>query len=112
MCSPSKLISASTAKEACTRRRRCGTAKAPIAESLHRERPRCVIFGVRPRGAQLRRTSVRHQEAGFVYEDDRRPATCGVFFTEGQSSRTQRRISRSSRSAARRAGFCGLQPSS
>lgn len=53
-----------------------------------------------------------HQEAGFVYEDDRRALAAGVFFTRGQSSRTQRRISCSSRSTARRAGFCGLQPKS
>lgn len=53
-----------------------------------------------------------HQEAGFVYEDDRRAAAPGVFFTRGQSSRIHRRISRSSRSAARRTGFCGLQPKS
>jgi hypothetical protein len=53
-----------------------------------------------------------HQEAGFIYEDDRRTLAAGVFFTRGQSSRTQRRISGSSRSAARRVGFWGLQPKS
>lgn len=53
-----------------------------------------------------------HQKARLVYEDDRRGAAVGVFFTRGHSSRTQRRISRSSRSAARRAGFCGDQPKS
>lgn len=53
-----------------------------------------------------------HEEAGLVYEDDRRAAAPGVFFTRGQSSLTQRRILSSSRSKARRAGFCGLQPNS
>jgi len=46
-----------------------------------------------------------HEEARFVYEDERRAAAAGVFFTRGQSSLTQRRISFSSRSTARRAGF-------
>jgi hypothetical protein len=53
-----------------------------------------------------------HQKAALVYEDDRRAAAPGVFFTPGQSSRIQRRICSSSRSMARRAGFCGLQPRS
>jgi len=54
----------------------------------------------------------RHQEPRFVDEDDRRAAAGGVFFTRGQTSFTQRRIARSSRSKARRAGFCGVQSKS
>ncbi len=51
-----------------------------------------------------------HQEAGFVDEDDGGAAAGGVFFTRGHWSLTQRRIASSSRSRARRSGFCGLQP--
>lgn len=52
----------------------------------------------------------RHQQARFVDEDEIRSQARGVFFTRGQSVLTQRRISASSRSTARRVGFCGLQP--
>ncbi len=51
-----------------------------------------------------------HQETGFVEEDERRPAARGVFFIRGQSSLTQRAMAASSRSTARRRGFCGLHP--
>ncbi len=52
----------------------------------------------------------RHQKARLVHEDDRGRPAGGVFFTLGQVSCTQRRIASSSRSRARRAGFCGLKP--
>lgn len=51
-----------------------------------------------------------HHESAFVEEDDRRFAALGVFLALSQSSCTQRRIPSSSRSMARRVGFCGLQP--
>ena len=51
-----------------------------------------------------------HQETRFVAEDERRPPTGSVFFTRGHSTCTHRRIAASSRSMARRAGFCGLKP--
>lgn len=54
----------------------------------------------------------RHQEPSFVDEDDRRAPAGGVFFTCGQRLCTQRRIAGSSRSKARRAGFCELQSKS
>jgi len=52
----------------------------------------------------------RHQEAGFVDEHQGGLQPRGVFFTRGHSSLTQRRISLSSRSTARRWGFWGLHP--
>ena len=54
----------------------------------------------------------RHQEAGFVAEDERRSTAGGVFFIRGHSSLTQRWMAASSRSIARPRGFCGLQPNS
>lgn len=52
----------------------------------------------------------RHQKRGFVDEDQPGFQTRGVFFTRGQSDLTQVAIAVSSRSKARRVGFCGLQP--
>lgn len=52
----------------------------------------------------------RHQNPRFVEENEIGLQTRSVFFTRGQSSLTQRWISRSSRSIARRLGFCGLKP--
>ena len=52
----------------------------------------------------------RHQKRGFVDEDQPGFQARGVFFTRGQSDLTQVAIAVSSRSRARRAGFCGLQP--
>lgn len=52
----------------------------------------------------------RHQQTGFVEEDQRRSQACGVFFTLGQSCWTQLRMRSSSRSIARRVGFCGENP--
>ena len=52
----------------------------------------------------------RQQQAAFVQKDQRGVQALGVFFTCGQTVRTQRRMACSSRSRARRAGFCGLQP--
>jgi len=60
----------------------------------------------RPRSADER----RHHEARLVNEDQGCLQACGVFFTRGHSSLTQRRISSSSRSTARRWGFLGLHP--
>jgi len=66
------------------------------------------------RGVSARRPAAshewRHQEARFVDEDERRVAAGGVFFTRGQSSLIQRAMAASSRSRARRVGFCGLHP--
>ncbi len=53
-----------------------------------------------------------HEATRFVYEDERRAAAPGVFSTRGQSCLIQRRISRSSRSTARRAASDGNKPSS
>lgn len=47
----------------------------------------------------------------FVDEDEVRLPACGVFFTAGQRTRFQRAMRSSSRSSARRSGFCGLKPS-
>lgn len=50
-------------------------------------------------------------QSTFVDEDDRTPLFRGVFFRTGQRRRFQRRIASSSRSKARPAGRCTLQPS-
>ena len=60
----------------------------------------------RPRSADER----RHHEARLVNEDQGCLQACVVFFTRGHSSLTQRRISSSSRSTARRWCFWGLHP--
>ncbi len=52
----------------------------------------------------------RHHESRLVHEHQGGFQACGVFFTRGHSSLTQRRISSSSRSTARRWGFWGLHP--
>lgn len=78
---------------------------APHAATLSQQR--CVAAR-RPAAP----TQWRHQEPGFVDEDDRRAAAAGVFFTCGQVSCTQRWMAASSRSTAWRAGSCGLQPKS
>ena len=51
-----------------------------------------------------------HQESGLVLEDDARADATGFFLMRGHSSRTQRAISRSSRSLALRWGRCGVKP--
>lgn len=51
-----------------------------------------------------------HEHAGFVDEDDRGAQARGVFFTRGQSCSIQARMRSSSRSIARRVGFCGEKP--
>ncbi len=76
---------------------------APRAAPLHQHRG---LSTGRP-GATYER---RHQEARFVDEDEGRVPMRGVFFTRGQSSLIQRAMAASSRSTARRVGFCGLQP--
>lgn len=50
------------------------------------------------------------QEARFIGKDDMGAQPCGVFFMRGHSSCFQRSISSSSRSSARRSGFCGVHP--
>lgn len=50
-------------------------------------------------------------EAGFIGKHDVGAQPPGVFFTRGQSFRFQRSMAPSSRSTARRSGFCGLHPS-
>lgn len=52
----------------------------------------------------------RHEHAGFVDEYDRGSQARGVFFTRGQSCSIQARMRSSSRSIARRVGFCGEKP--
>ena len=52
----------------------------------------------------------RERKRGFVNEDQPGFQARGVFFTWGQSDLTQVAIAVSSRSRARRVGFCGLQP--
>ena len=51
-----------------------------------------------------------HEHPGFVEEHDGRSQACGVFFTRGQSCSIQARMRSSSRSTARRVGFCGENP--
>jgi hypothetical protein len=51
------------------------------------------------------------EEARLVGEDEVRPPARCVFFTLGQRVRFQRSMRSSSRSSARRSGFCGLRPS-
>jgi len=53
----------------------------------------------------------RHQKPGFVEENEAGPQARSVFFTRGQSSLIHRWMPPSSRSIARRVGFCGLNPS-
>src|SRR5574341_661683 len=50
------------------------------------------------------------QEPGLVYEDEVGAQPRGVFFTRGHSARFHRAMAASSRSRARRSGFCGVQP--
>ena len=61
-----------------------------------------------------RRPGARHgggeHEARFVYEDEVGPQPESPLLTRGQRVRFQRSIAASSRSRARRSGFCGLQP--
>ena len=52
----------------------------------------------------------RQLEARLVEEDEVGAQPCGVFFTRGQACFFQRSIAASSRSSARRSGFCALQP--
>jgi hypothetical protein len=52
----------------------------------------------------------RHEHTGFVQKDDRRSQARGVFFTLGQSCAIQALMRSSSRSTARRVGFCGEKP--
>jgi hypothetical protein len=51
-----------------------------------------------------------HQHPGFIEENDGRSQARGVFFTRGQSCSIQARMRSSSRSTARRVGFCGENP--
>jgi hypothetical protein len=51
-----------------------------------------------------------HEHRGFVEEHDGRFQARGVFFTRGQSCSIQARMRSSSRSMARRVGFCGENP--
>lgn len=60
----------------------------------------------RPRAADER----GNQHARLINEDQRGLAARGVFFTTGQRAFTHWAMAASSRSIARRAGCCGLQP--
>lgn len=50
------------------------------------------------------------QQTGFIQEDKRSFQAPCVFFTRGQSFLIQRWMASSSRSRARRSGFCGVHP--
>lgn len=65
--------------------------------------------GLPPRGPRAldRRDE---QKARFVNENQVGPQPRGVFFTRGQRYRFQRSTASSSRSTARRSGFCTLKP--
>ncbi len=52
----------------------------------------------------------RHQQAGFVEKNQCRSQARSVFFTLGQSCSIQAWMRSSSRSTARRVGFCGEKP--
>ena len=52
----------------------------------------------------------RHQQAGLVEKDQCGSQAGSVFFTRGQSCSIQARMRSSSRSTARRVGFCGEKP--
>ena len=78
---------------------------APRAAALHQDRGLTARRPTAPRQGG-------HQESRLVDEDDRRTTAAGVFFTRDQSCFTQLPMATSSRSRARRAGFCGLHPSS
>lgn len=52
----------------------------------------------------------KQEKARFVKENQVRPQLRGVFFTRGQRYRFQRSTASSSRSTARRSGFCTLKP--
>ena len=52
-----------------------------------------------------------HQQAGFIEENQPSVQSASFFLRAGQVCLIHRRIPSSSRSIARRAGFCGLQPS-
>ena len=52
----------------------------------------------------------RHHESGFVEKDKVGPQSRSLFFTRGHSFFTQSCMTSSSRSTARRVGFCGDQP--
>ena len=53
----------------------------------------------------------RHQQTRFIQEYEPGIQACSVFFTRGQSPLTHVAMAVSSRSAARRVGFWGVQPS-
>lgn len=74
-------------------------------------RPR-TLFEDRCDAARMPGTSYqrRHQQARFVDEHEISSQARGVFFTRGQSLLAHRLIAASSRSTARRVGFCGLHP--
>lgn len=91
-----------------------------IARGRHRQRgdgrdllmrPRALLEdgrdALRMPGASDQR---RHQKTRLVDEDEMGAQARGVFFTRGQSLLTHCLIAASSRSTARRVGFCGLQP--
>ena len=67
---------------------------------------RCPAAGL-PTAANQR----RHEKAAFVEENQPGVQPMGFFLRAGQVCLTQPWMASSSRSTARRAGFCGLQPS-
>ena len=74
-----------------------------VAGALHQ-------CGRLPAGTPCTAHQRRHQQAAFVQEHQRGVQPAGFFLIRGQSTLTQYWISGSSRSRARRAGRCGLQP--
>lgn len=75
----------------------------PVASALSQDR-RLAARGPSPAHER------RQQNAALVEEDDVGVQALGFLLMRGQSTLIQRRITVSSRSRARRSGFCGLQP--
>jgi hypothetical protein len=82
--------------------------------SNHRDLPMAAPLVIEDGGLTTRRPGPSDQrsqkEAALVNEDDVGLQSAGFFLMSGQSTRTQRRMAFSSRSRARRSGFCGLHP--
>ncbi len=83
--------------------------RADRREMLVRAEP-----AVKHRREAGRRPGATHQRiqqnAGFIGENEVRPKPRRLFLMRGQSLRTQVSIASSSRSTARRVGFCGVKP--
>lgn len=80
----------------------------------HRDLPMATSLVIEDGGLATRRPGPAdqrgQQEAALIDKDDVGLQSAGFFLISGQSTRTQRRMAFSSRSRARRSGFCGLHP--